>query len=149
MGKDGLSVQLYYSAIIVWNLDLLHSLSTRDCNYSSLSHAQEFIFVTLPKKFTIMLLTLGAATRGGLWDFTGCGFGQFWPSGFGFSLKNMRVFGFWILDGSRVLSFFELGFRVLQLKCAGFRVSDVTRVLNFWRTVDEVHQTIVNVKKDS
>ena len=84
-----------------------------------------------------------------LWDFTGSRFGKFWPSGLGFSLKNMRVFGFWILDGSRVLSFFELGFRVLQLKCAGFRISDVTRVLNFWRTVDEVHQTIVNVKKDS
>ena len=51
--------------------------------------------------------------RGGLWDFTGCGFGQFWPSGFGFSLKKVRVFGFWIVRGSRVSPFFELGFRVL------------------------------------
>ena len=82
------------------------------------------------------------AKGGGLWDFTGCGFGQFWPSGFGFSLKNMRVFGFWILDGSRVLSFFELGFRVLQLKCAGFRVSDVTRVLNLTLDIENCRATV-------
>ena len=55
----------------------------------------------------------------------------FYPRVFGFSLKNVRVFGFYIFDGLRVLSFSELGFLEFRLKSLAFRVSVASRVPSF------------------
>ena len=59
--------------------------------------------------------------EGGFGVFRDAGLAIFYPRVFGFSLKNVRVFGFYTSDGLRVLPFSELGFREFRLKLPAFR----------------------------
>ena len=78
--------------------------------YAYLPNVGRNLSTKICKQFSMKMMslvqTVAQPEEGGHWDFTGCGFGQYWPSGFGISLKNVRVFGFWMLRGSRVLPFF-------------------------------------------
>ena len=56
-------------------------------------------------------MTKKVLIEGGFGILLVAGLAIFYPQVFGFSLKNVRVSGFHIFDGLRVLPFSELGFR--------------------------------------